>query len=253
MRKIIESKLRDIESREKVRILLAVESGSRAWGFASEDSDYDVRFVYVRQLEDYLSLNKSRDVIEWQLDSTLDINGWDIEKALKLLKKSNPNILEWLSSPIIYQWSDDADKLVHLGKKYLRLKSLFLHYISMAESNYNNYLLRDDINLKKYFYTLRPLLACQWLLERKTQPPVPFSDLCQACLPLKLRRDIEELIQIKTQSREKDTIAKIDHLHQYIEERLNDFKERSIALAAGSDQGWKALNDYFLSLLFKNE
>lgn len=99
VREIIPAKLREIEQRENVRILHCVESGSRAWGFASPDSDYDVRFVYVRPLEYYLQLGKTRDVIEWQLDDTLDINGWDLQKALRLLHNSNPTLFEWDRSP----------------------------------------------------------------------------------------------------------------------------------------------------------
>ena len=103
MKDIILSKLEEIENKENVKIILAVESGSRAWGFASKDSDYDVRFVYLRKLEDYLKLEKSKDTIEWQLDDTLDINGWDLKKALQLIYDSNPTIFEWLSTPIIYK------------------------------------------------------------------------------------------------------------------------------------------------------
>lgn len=92
MEQVIREKLAEIENKENVRIIMAVESGSRAWGFASPDSDYDVRFVYVRKLEDYLKLDKTRDVIEWQLDDTLDISGWDLKKALQLMHESNPSI-----------------------------------------------------------------------------------------------------------------------------------------------------------------
>ena len=103
---IINKKLKENEEKENIKILLAVESGSRAWGFASSDSDYDVRFIYVRNQKEYLRLNDIRDVIEWQLDETLDINGWDIKKALLLLKKSNPTLFEWWNSPIIYKKND---------------------------------------------------------------------------------------------------------------------------------------------------
>lgn len=96
IRKEIEEKLREIERNEKVRIIRAVESGSRAWGFASPDSDYDVRFIYVRQQADYLILNEKRDVIEWQLDETLDINGWDIKKHSARLIREMPFCLSGL-------------------------------------------------------------------------------------------------------------------------------------------------------------
>ena len=103
MEDIISKKLKEIEQKENVKIIMAVESGSRAWGFASPDSDYDVRFVYVRRPEDYLRLEKTKDVIEWQLDDVLDINGWDLKKALQLMHDSNPSIFEWCASPIVYQ------------------------------------------------------------------------------------------------------------------------------------------------------
>ncbi len=103
MRKKIKEQLRRIEDAENIKILLAVESGSRAWGFASPDSDYDVRFVYIRSLEDYLRLDATRDVIELPIDDVLDINGWDLQKTLRLLHKSNPTLFEWFSSPIVYK------------------------------------------------------------------------------------------------------------------------------------------------------
>lgn len=111
MKEIMEGKLAEIEGKENVRILHAVESGSRAWGFASPDSDYDVRFIYVRPVEHYLRLGKTRDVIEWQLDETLDINGWDLQKALRLLHSSNPTLFEWNNSPVIYKTTPSGGEL----------------------------------------------------------------------------------------------------------------------------------------------
>ena len=109
MEALIQEKLREIEGREDCRILLAVESGSRAWGFASPDSDYDVRFIYVRPRESYLRLNRLRDVIELPADDVLDINGWDLDKTLRLLYKSNPTVFEWFSSPLVYQTTPFAE------------------------------------------------------------------------------------------------------------------------------------------------
>ena len=109
MEDMIRKKVKESEKKENVSIIMAVESGSRAWGFASPDSDYDVRFVYVRQLEDYLRLEKTKDTIEWQLDDVLDISGWDLKKALQLMHDSNPSIFEWCASPVVYQLS-----LIHI-------------------------------------------------------------------------------------------------------------------------------------------
>ena len=135
MEKLIVSKLHEIEQMEKVRILLAVESGSRAWGFASPDSDYDVRFIYIRDKEDYLRLNTMRDVIELPIDEVLDINGWDLQKTLRLLYKSNPTLFEWFSSPIVYMESDFADLFRRVMNDYFSSKRSLYHYISMAEGN----------------------------------------------------------------------------------------------------------------------
>ena len=115
MRGKIQEQIRRIEESENIKILLAVESGSRAWGFASPDSDYDVRFVYIRRPEDYLRLDAIRDVIELPIDDILDINGWDLQKTLRLLYKSNPTLFEWFSSPIVYQETEFADNWYLVG------------------------------------------------------------------------------------------------------------------------------------------
>lgn len=133
MREKIQEQIRRIEESENIKILLAVESGSRAWGFASPDSDYDVRFVYIRRPEDYLRLDAIRDVIELPIDDILDINGWDLQKTLRLLYKSNPTLFEWFSSPIVYQETEFADKLRDLMMHYFSSKKTLYHYISMAE------------------------------------------------------------------------------------------------------------------------
>ena len=135
MRERIQEQLRRIEESEDIKILLAVESGSRAWGFASPDSDYDVRFVYIRRTEDYLKLDAIRDVIELSIDDVLDINGWDLQKTLRLLYKSNPTLFEWFSSPIVYQETEFADKFRDLMMYYFSSKKTLYHYISMAEGN----------------------------------------------------------------------------------------------------------------------
>ena len=111
IQKEIQDNLNQIEEQHDVKILLAVESGSRAWGFASADSDYDVRFIYVHRPEEYLRIDSMKDVIEWQLDEVLDINGWDLRKALLAFAKGNPNVMEWANSPIIYRKSKHWDAL----------------------------------------------------------------------------------------------------------------------------------------------
>ncbi|MDR0314557.1 MAG: nucleotidyltransferase domain-containing protein, partial [Oscillospiraceae bacterium] len=161
LRDIITAKIEEMEKSENVRVLHAVESGSRAWGFSSPDSDYDVRFIYVRPKEFYLKLEKTRDVIEWQLDETLDINGWDLKKALCLLYRSNPTLFEWNNSPIIYKTTEVWEGVRAEIDAYFSPKAGLYHYLSTAKSNFRDYLKEDTVKLKKYFYVLRPLLACK--------------------------------------------------------------------------------------------
>ena len=134
MEALIKEKLHEIEQRENCRILLAVESGSRAWGFASPDSDYDVRFIYVRPRESYLRLNRVRDVIELPINGVLDINGWDVDKTLKLLHKSNPTVFEWFSSPIVYQTTDFTEAFKPVMRRYFSSKSGLWHYQNALRS-----------------------------------------------------------------------------------------------------------------------
>ena len=165
MEELIKSKLKEIEEKENIKILHCVESGSRAWGFASPDSDYDVRFIYVRPKEFYLRLDKTRDVIEWQLDDTLDINGWDLSKALSLLYKSNPTLFEWNSSPIVYE--DNVSGKVtdsfymELSHKYENEKE------ELKKKIFNLKIQLDELN-KKVFHKEMFLSAIEKFMEMKT-------------------------------------------------------------------------------------
>lgn len=151
IKKEIEQKLLEIEKKEKVKILHAVESGSRAWGFASPDSDYDVRFIYVRRKEDYLRLNESKDVIEWQLDEVLDINGWDLKKALIQFRKGNATLFEWSNSPIVYKTTEQWKKIYEEVREYFSVKAAAYHYYGTANNTYKKYLQEELIKYKKYF------------------------------------------------------------------------------------------------------
>ena len=201
MKEQIVSRLHEIERREQVRILLAVESGSRAWGFASPDSDYDVRFIYIRPQKDYLRLERVRDVIEEPIAGELDINGWDLQKALRLLHKSNPTLFEWVSSPIVYLETDFADRFRAVMQPHFSSKSALYHYLCTAQGNYREYLRGDRVRAKKYFYVLRPILACRWVLERGTPPPMRFDELAAAELPQALRADVAYLLDLKIHAR----------------------------------------------------
>ena len=246
---IIEQKLKEIEETENVKILYCVESGSRAWGFASPDSDYDVRFIYVRRAEDYLRLDKRRDVIEWQLDEVLDINGWDVSKALQLLNKSNPTLFEWNSSPIIYKKTDEWDKVSLLINEYFVAKNGLYHYLNMARGNYHEYLQGDKVRLKKYFYVLRPLLACEWILKKGTPPPMLFSELVDECLSEEIRGEVEALLNNKMNSPELGEGDKIVVLNEYIVKKLDSIAEEIEKLPTERSKGWDKINETFISLI----
>ena len=251
MEKLIVSKLHEIEQMEKVRILLAVESGSRAWGFASPDSDYDVRFIYIRDKEDYLRLNTMRDVIELPIDEVLDINGWDLQKTLRLLYKSNPTLFEWFSSPIVYMESDFADLFRRVMNDYFSSKRSLYHYISMAEGNYREYLNAGMVKAKKYFYVLRPVLACRWVLEKQTPPPMLFSELMKEELPEVLMSDINRLLELKMKSPEIKMIPRIDRINAYLDESIADIKSIVQSMEDTKNPGWMELNKIFLNELDK--
>lgn len=246
MKKRIKEKLCELEKRENIHILLAVESGSRAWGFASPDSDYDVRFVYVCQKEDYLKLETVRDVIELPIDDMLDMNGWDLQKTLRLLHKSNPTLFEWFSSPIIYMETKFADQFRKMMFDYFSCKRSLYHYISMAEGNYREYLKRDMVRVKKYFYVLRPVLACRWVLEKGTPPPMLFSKLMDAQLPERLHSDVNKLLELKINSPEIREIPRIEKINEYLDSSIEEIKDCLKSVEDTRSPDWKELNDLFL-------
>ncbi|MGN0478990.1 MAG: nucleotidyltransferase domain-containing protein [Hominenteromicrobium sp.] len=251
MEEMIRRKLREIEQSEQVRILLAVESGSRAWGFASPDSDYDVRFIYVRPKADYLRLEKTRDVIELPIDGELDIVGWDLQKALRLLHKSNPTLFEWFSSPVVYAQTDFADTFRAVMGRYFSAKRSLFHYISMAEGNYREYLKRAIVRAKKYFYVLRPVLACRWILDKGTPPPMLFSELMQAELPEGLRPDVDRLLDLKMHAPEVKEIPKIERINDYLDASIADIKGWLQRTEDTNAADWQELNALFLEELGK--
>lgn len=249
IRESILHKLTEIEQQENVVILHAVESGSRAWGFASPDSDYDVRFIYVRRRDDYLRLGKLRDVIEWQLDDVYDLNGWDLQKAMRLLHGSNPTLLEWCNSPVIYRTTDWFDSVRQAADDYFSQRAGLWHYLSMAKHNYHAYLEGDKVRLKKYFYVLRPILACRWILTRGTPPPVAFSALTETVLADELQQPVADLVAVKMQTSELGEGDRIPVLHAYILRSLTEIEAAAAALPQEQPKTWAALDALFLDAL----
>ena len=253
MRDLIIQKLHEIEQSEQVRILLAVESGSRAWGFPSPDSDYDVRFIYVRPKNEYLRLDQRRDVIELPINDLLDINGWDLNKTLRLLHNSNPTLFEWFSSPIVYMETPFADTFRAVMNLYFSSKRGLHHYASMASGNYREYLKRDIVKAKKYFYVLRPVLACKWILNHGTPPPMAFAALMDAVLPEDMRPDVLRLLDLKMNAPEIKEIPRIDRINAYLDESLEAIRQQIEMLPEESSASWDDLNALFLSQLLEGD
>ena len=249
MEQEIRRKLDEMEQREHVTILLAVESGSRAWGFASPDSDYDVRFLYVRPKTEYLRLDRGRDVIEYAPDGVLDINGWDFDKTLRLLHGSNPTLFEWLSSPIVYRQHPFAEKLRAISKDYFLVRPGLHHYLNMAEGNYREYLKGEKVRVKKYFYVLRPLLACRHILAHGTPPPMRFEELLHAQMEADTLPCVEALLERKRITPELGEGERIEAINSYIERSLPGIRERIDRLPHPSKGGWDALNALFAESL----
>lgn len=214
--------LRCLEVRHGVRVFYACESGSRAWGFASGDSDYDVRFLYVHSRDWYLSVEEGRDVIEEPLSGDMDVNGWDLRKALRLLRKSNPALMEWLRSPVVYAGEPVFhEKMCELASAHFSPLRCFRHYLSMAEGHARKYLARDQVRLKKYLYTLRPLLACRWIERGLGQPAMQLDRLIAAVLPEPdVRKAVNELVNAKRQGNELEMGFRIEVLSGFVEAEL---------------------------------
>lgn len=245
----IQQKLNTLEAEQHIRILHCVESGSRAWGFASPDSDYDVRFFYVREPDCYLRLDPMRDVIEYELNEIYDINGWDLQKTLRLLYRSNPTLFEWNNSPLVYRTTPEWELVRKVIDSYFVDKKGVYHYLSMAKTTYREYLRKDTVLLKKYFYAVRPLLACRWILEHHSPPPMLFTELMETQLPEHLRQTMESLLALKMQSPELGTGKRIDILNTYIEEEIDRLGKLVHKLPERHEGTVETLNALFLQIL----
>ena len=206
--------------RDQASICLAVESGSRAWGFASPDSDYDCRFLYLRPPCDYLSLWPVRDVIETPLDGLLDVSGWDVAKALRLLVKGNAVVTEWLRSPIVYRGDEPfRDALLAFADAHVPRDAVRRHYRSLAESSWGG---RDEMPVKKLFYVLRPIAALRWMrMHDGALPPMHFPTLVDACaLPHSLVDTIDRLRAAKAETRELGRASVPGEIAAFVKEEL---------------------------------
>ena len=246
--KEIQRRIDAAEEEHGVKVIYAVESGSRAWGFASPNSDYDVRFIYTHPKDWYVAVNleEKRDVIEYPIVDEIDISGWDVRKALRLFKKSNPSFVEWLHSSIIYRddgvFANSAREL--LSSSYSIDKGIY-HYRSMAKTNYRGYLRKPMVPLKKYFYVLRPLLSILWMDKEGTPAPIEFDKLrVMVETGSGLDYAITELIERKKLALEKEIAPAVPVINEFIIselERLEDYSGTDL----GKSFNYDSLNELF--------
>lgn len=248
----IRHRLNAAERDHDVRVLLAVESGSRAWGFPSPNSDYDGRFIYVNRPDWYLSvtLEEQRDVIEYPIVDDMDVNGWDLRKALRLFWKSNPGFVEWIQSPIVYEsrGSLQARALELLPEVYSVERGVH-HYRSMSKTNFRGYLQAELVPLKKYFYVLRPLLSVRWLLEYRRPAPIEFVQLLQMLdSEPGVRAAIERLMERKRTLPEMGLAEQVPEIQAFICQEMDRQEQLTIERDERTHAG-PLLNDFFRDIL----
>lgn len=248
----VHHRLDALQAKEGVKVLYACESGSRAWGFASRDSDFDVRFLYVRPRSWYLAIDLEHrpNVIEFPKDGLWDVTGWDLRKALRLFRKSNPPLLEWLRSPQVYRdRCTTRERLVQLLPQCYSPQRAMYHYAHMAAKNHRIYLQGESVWLKKYFYVLRPLLACRWIEAGRGFPPVEFEHLLEfESLEPILRERILELLKAKRSGAELVRGPRIPEISRFLEAELQ--RLAGVARDLPSPQApVEPLNTVFLEIL----
>jgi len=241
-------RLETIEDEDSVRIVYACESGSRAWGFESKDSDFDVRFLYVNRPEWYLSVDwhLKRDVIERPISDRLDLCGWDLKKALGLFYKSNPPLIEWLGSPIVYREDTPvAERMRELLDTYYSPIACLYHYLHMAQGNFREFLQGDQVLRKKYLYVLRPVIAILWIEREWGVVPTRFETaLDRVITDTALRSAIDQLLRDKIAGHEMSLGSRIEPISAFLETELARLQARP-DLARPPKSDWAALNDLF--------
>lgn len=223
MEQTIQTLLTETEQKFNIEILYACETGSRAWGFASPDSDFDIRLIYRHPVNWYLSLKNKPDHVEYMSeDRQLDVSGWDLKKSLQLLWKSNGAMLERVQSPIVYRNTENAQNvLFELAQACYTPIATMHHYMGMARKSYTSLQNKDHIKLKTLFYALRATLACQWIREMDNMPPIVFNEMLEHLhFDNHLKSRIKELMALKSQVGE-------GYLH-HTEKDLNTFIEAEL-------------------------
>lgn len=233
MKNKIKEICKKIEKENNIKILFAIENGSRAWRMNSKDSDYDVRFVFSRPLKEYIRIDPLTSVLDYSFNEKgeesskgiIDMSGFDIFKFLELFSKSNPTTIEWLVSDLVYYGKQNKE-LRKLALKEFSKKALYNHYKSMCKNNYYKYLKSGNyVSYKKYLYSYRGLINAKWVVEKNSIPPIKFTDTLNKMkknLPENIFLRLKKIIKLKSRGKEKDIIENIPELDNYIEKFLKE-------------------------------
>ena len=221
--------LKDVEREHDVKVLLAVESGSRAWGFESADSDWDVRCIYVHKPQCYYSVGRQRDVVEYMYEDDVDLVGWELRKTLTLLRQSNPSLYEWLHSPIVYRADTGfMHRIREVESACFNPVRLMYHYNHIYLKHDVRYIRREKCKMKVFFYYLRGILGCKWIDTYNTLPPVPFRELVAGTVDeARLRDKIDALIRIKQSGEECDIHTVDAELFDYANRWAEHYNHRA--------------------------
>ena len=243
----IKNLLQKIELEKNIKILFACETGSRAWGFPSPDSDYDVRFIYMHNRDWYLSLSERKDTIE-VMDGDWDITGWDLKKSLMLLKKSNAPLIERFNSPIEY-FNEGNFKVafMELIEACYSPIAVYFHHYSLAKKLWEDLKDADDIKLKSYFYLIRSLLSCNWAVKNKSILPMDIESL-MTLIEDETRNRIRKLIKLKATVGEKYLHPKDNYLNTWIEKLWLEIEQQKAKLEI-RNADFKLLDNFFLKLI----
>lgn len=246
MKEIILEKLAAIEKEHAIRILYACESGSRAWGFHSPDSDYDVRFIYIHEPDHYFGIEDRKDFIQLPVNEELDIVGYDIRKMLKLFRASNAKIFEWIQSPVVYKVEPSFHEgITALIDEYYSPRAGIHHYTGLTRNTLDNDLQSEEVKLKKYFYALRPVLAAKWIAVKMKCPPMEFHSLRAMSEDADVNARIDRLLEKKVQVSEGYRIEKDAVLNEYIRAQMD------YCLAVATSLSPRHTDVSHLNLLFK--
>jgi len=229
MKEKIIKKIQEIESEKGIKVLLACETGSRGWGFPSPNSDYDIRLIYVHQRDWYISVSEKKDTIELMLeDGDLDITGWELRKTLRLLAKSNASLLERIHSPIVYLAEEVfVEEIKLLSQELYSPIATMHHYLSLAKKCMHDIEQEHEMKLKRFFYALRCSLACKWIMDKKSNPPLLFMKMVDELeFGLEIKNQIKELVVLKSQKNEEYLHEREDGLIQFMKGILKSAEQR---------------------------